>query len=468
MPKKTIKKEKKALPNQPAKPIAPKSKSGQLHILKGMKDVLPADQIYWDFVIDKVRALASDYGYARIITPVLEQTDLFMRSVGRETDIVEKEVYSFADKSGENVTMRPEMTASVARAYNEHGFLAMPQPVKVFYYGPFWRYNRPQSGRYRQFWQIGFEVLGEEHPVIDSQLIFLAYKFCEELGLKVNVQVNSIGCPSCRNDFRQVLLDYYRSKRKNLCEDCKRRMSKNPLRLLDCKEPGCQEAAQDSPQIVDYLCEECRDHFVKVLEYLDSLEIVYSLNPRLVRGLDYYTRTTFEIWPDTDSLTAQSTIGGGGRYDNLVENVGGRPTAAAGFACGLERIILLLKENKVQIPSLPKPDIFLAQLGVTARKETLKLFEKFRQEKIRVAEDFSEDSIKEQLSKASKLGAKFSIILGQKEILDGTILIRDMENGIQEVVDANKIIPEIKKRLEKLAEEQVGNNNQTPITENNV
>ncbi|MFH1598397.1 MAG: histidine--tRNA ligase [Patescibacteria group bacterium] len=454
MPRKPTKKEKTALANLETEP---KNKAHQAHLLKGMKDILPADQKYWDFIFDKVRSMATDYGYSRIETPIMEETGLFVRAVGKETDIVEKEVYSFADKGEENVTLRPENTAAVARAYIEHGFLAQPQPVKLFYFGPFFRYSRPQSGRYRQFWQFGFEVIGEDHPIVDAQLIFLAYKILEEIGLKVSVQVNSIGCPSCRENFQQVLIEYFRSKRKSLCEDCKRRLSKNPLRLLDCKEPACQEVAQDSPQIVDYLCEECREHFVKVLEYLDSLDISYTLNPHLVRGLDYYTRTAFEIWPEGEDLTAQSALGGGGRYDNLIEQVGGRPTSASGFACGIERIIIRLKDKNIPVPGKPAPDIFLAQLGVSARKECLKLYERMRSEKIKVAEDFSQDSIKDQLARASKLKAKLSLILGQKEILDGTILVRDMENGIQEVVDYSKIIPEIQKRLDKI--NNTANNN---------
>lgn len=456
MSRKPAKKIKAEIPPNKEEATELKNKSANLHLLKGMKDILPSDQKYWDFIFDTVRNLGTDYSYSRIETPVMEQTNLFVRTVGKETDIVEKEVYTFTDKGGESVTLRPENTASVARAYNEHGFITFPQPVKVYYYGPFFRYSRPQSGRYRQFWQFGFEVLGEEHPVVDAQLVFLAHQFFKAIGLKVSIQINSIGCPSCRENFRQVLVDYFRSKKRNLCEDCKRRLTKNPLRLLDCKEAGCQEISQEAPQIVDYLCEECREHFVQVLEYLDSLEVAYTLNPYLVRGLDYYTRTTFEIWPEAEEISAQSSLGGGGRYDNLVESIGGRPTPAAGFACGVERIILRLKNKNVPVPQIPPPDVFLAQLGVSARKECLKLFEKFREKKIRVAEDFAKDGIKDQLSRASKQGVKLAIILGQKEILDGTVLIRDMEDGVQEVIDAQKIVPEVRKRLEKLKGEEKG------------
>ncbi|MBU1149145.1 histidine--tRNA ligase [Patescibacteria group bacterium] len=452
MPKKTFKKTKSNQQAAKDELEEPRNKAAQLHLLKGMKDILPDDQDYWNFIYDKVRELGHDYGYGQIATPILEPTNLFIRTVGKETDIVEKEVYSFIDKGEEDVTLRPENTASVARAYIEHGFVAKSQPVKLFYYGPFFRYNRPQSGRYRQFFQFGYEALGEDHPVIDAQLIALAHKFFQEIGLKVSLQVNSIGCPACRENYLQVLVNYFRSKRKNLCDDCKRRLTKNPLRLLDCKEAGCAEVAQDAPQIVDYLCEECRDHFVRVLEYLDSMEITYNLNPQLVRGLDYYTRTTFEIWPDSGETASQSSLGGGGRYDNLIELIGGRPTPAAGFACGIERIIIQLKEKAIDIPRTKKPEIFIAQLGVTARKECIKLFEQFRKEGIKAGEDFAKDSIKDQLSRASRLGVKLAIILGQKEILDGTVLIRDMENGIQEVVDINKVVQEVQKRLAKLNE----------------
>jgi len=423
-------------------------------LLRGMKDILPEDQLYWDFIDQQVVKIAKDYGFERIDTPILEETSLFVRSVGKETDVVEKEMYSFEDKGGDNVSLRPEGTAPVARAYTEHGFLNLPQPVRLYYIGPYFRYDRPQAGRYRQFHQFGFEVFGDGHAVIDALLLMMVYNFYREIGLSVTLQVNSVGCPACRPDYRKALTDYFKTRRNVLCEDCKKRLVKNPLRILDCKEKDCQLVGQDAPQFVDHLCEECNSHFVKVLEQVDEVEVPYVLNSRLVRGLDYYTRTAFEIWPETkpgeqEEQLSQNALGGGGRYDNLIETLGDRPTPAIGYAGGIERLIRDLKENNISVPKPEAREVFVAQLGETARKKSLRLFEELRQNGIRVAENFSKDGIKTQMERADKLKVKFTVILGQKEIMDGTVLIRDMENGIQETVDYSKIISEVKKRLAK-------------------
>ncbi|MFA6552843.1 MAG: histidine--tRNA ligase [Patescibacteria group bacterium] len=420
-------------------------------LLRGMKDILPEEQRFWDFIRQRTDQLAQTYGFARIDTPVLEETSLFVRSIGQETDVVEKEMYSFMDKSNDSVSLRPEGTAGVVRAYIEHGMLNRPQPVKMYYIGPFFRYDRPQAGRYRQFHQFGFEVLGDGHPVIDAQLMMLAYSFFNEIGLSVSLQVNSVGCPTCRESYKKALNEYYRSRKNALCEDCKRRLQKNPLRLLDCKVPDCQLLAQDAPQTVDHLCENCHAHFVKVLEHLDGLEIPYVLNSRLVRGLDYYTGTAFEIWPvvEGESPVNPSALCGGGRYDILVKQLGGAPTAAIGFAAGIERLINEIKARDIKVGMPAGPDVFVAQLGDAARKKALRLYEDLRRAGLRVAETFSKDGIKPQMEMANKLAVKYALILGQKEMLDGTILIRDMENGIQETVDFQKVISEIQKRLSK-------------------
>jgi len=411
---------------------------------------LPDDQIYWDYVRNKVSDVAKTYGYDRIDTPLLEDTALFVRSVGKESDVVEKEMYTFEDKGGDSVSLRPEGTAPVARAYIEHGFLNLPQPVKLFYIGPFFRYDRPQSGRYRQFHQFGFEVFGDEHAVIDAVLLVMVYHLYKELGLPVTLQVNSVGCKECRPEYRKALVDYYKTRKNTLCEECKKRLVKNPLRILDCKENDCQLASQDAPQFVDHLCEECNSHFVKVLEHVDEAEIPYVLNSRLVRGLDYYTRTAFEVWKDSpDEQSSQSALGGGGRYDDLIEELNNRPTPGIGYAGGIERLILELKASNVNVPPAFKPEIFVAQLGETARKKSIRLFEELRKNGIPAAENFSKGGIKPQMERADTLGVKFTVILGQKEIMDNTCLIRDMENGIQETVDYDKIVPEIKKRLAK-------------------
>ncbi len=432
-------------------------------LLRGMKDILPDEQKYWSFITKAVIKLADTYGFSRIDTPILEENSLFVRSVGKDTDVVEKEMYTFEDRSGDLIAMRPEGTAGVVRAYLEHGMLSWPQPVKLFYFGPFFRHDRPQAGRYRQFHQFGFEVLGDSHPVIDSQLMMMAYRLYSDMGVPVTLQVNSIGCPGCRSNYLKALIEYYRSRRNVLCEDCKRRLTKNPLRLLDCKENDCQLLLQDAPQTVDFLCENCNSHFVKVLENLDGLDIPYILNARLVRGLDYYSNTAFELWPqfsgdsqdsgwapeESGQAGRQNALGGGGRYDYLAKQLGGQHTPAIGFACGFERLIVELKERDIKVEEKVLPDVFVAQLGDSARKKALKLFEDLRREGIRVAESFSKDGLKTQMELANKKGVKYALIIGQKELMDDTILIRDMENGIQETVDSQKIIPEIKKRLDK-------------------
>ena len=419
-------------------------------LLRGMRDILPADQNYWDYIYDTARELARDFNYGRIETPILEETNLFVRAVGKETDIVQKEMYTFQDTSGESITLRPEATASIARAYVTHGMLNQPQPVKFWYWGPMFRHERPQSGRYRQFYQFGFEALGEDSPVLDAQIIMIANDFFKEMGLPITVQINSLGTPESRQAFKTELVSYYRSRRGQLCEDCKKRLNKNPLRLLDCKDEGCRGLRNEAPQIVDWLDDGSKNHFMKVLEALDEADVPYVMNPFLVRGLDYYTQTVFEIWPEGDDDEArQNALGGGGRYDLLVEMLGGRPTPATGFAIGVERVISYLRSAEAKVPAVEKPEIFFAQLGEQARIKALALFEEFRKARIPLAEAFSKDSLKAQLEIANKLGAQYTLILGQKEVLDGTILIRDMEAGIQEIVDQKKIVRQIQKKLNK-------------------
>jgi len=417
-------------------------------LLRGFKDILPAEQHYWQFVRETAASFAAGYGFPRIDLPILEEANLFIRSIGRQTDIVEKEMFSFIDQGEGVVVLRPEFTASVARAYINHGMVSLPQPVKFYYWGPAFRHERPQSGRQRQFHQFGFEILGDANPVIDAQVIAIINNFYQQIGLnQISIQVNSIGCPGCRAAYLQELVTYYRSKRKMLCDDCKKRLTKNSLRLLDCKKVSCQFIKNEAPQIIDWLDDDCKNHFMKVVGYLDELNISYKLNPHLVRGLDYYTRTVFEIWPTDKEEGAQSVLGGGGRYDGLVELLGGRPTPAMGVSAGIERTISQLKQQEVKIP-LPVPvEVFLAQIGDAAKVKALILFERLRREEIKVEENFAKDSLKSQLELADKLKVKYALILGQKEVMDGTILIRDMESGVQEVVDFNKIIQELKKKL---------------------
>ncbi len=414
-------------------------------LVRGMRDILPAEWQYWNFVSNKSAEHALAYSFQRIETPVVEKTNLFTRAIGTTTDIVEKEMYSFVDQSEDHLSLRPEYTAGIARAYIEHGMLSWPQPVKLFAMGPLFRHERPQAGRYREFWQYDFEILGEASATADTQLILLGAALFESVGLSVNIQINSVGCPTCRPAYRQALVDYYRTKRAALCEDCKRRLTKNPLRILDCKEEGCHALAAGAPQMVDFLCEVCKQHFVRLLEYLDEVELAYQLNPYLVRGLDYYTRTVFEFW---GSGGGSSALAAGGRYDSLIADLGGNQTPAVGFAGGIERLILELKERQVAVPVTPPPDLFLASLGEGARKKALKLFEDLRRQGVRVAESFTKEGLKSQLEIANRLGVAFALVLGQKELMDGTIIVRDMENGIQEIVDLKKVVVEVGKRLQ--------------------
>lgn len=436
----------------------PKEPTGPFQLLRGMKDLLPADQAYWWWVFDVIRRASEDYGFDRIETPVLEPTGLFVRSEGDTADIVQKEMYSFTDKGGDNISLRPENTPGIVRAYIEHGMLNLPQPVKLWYFGPYFRHDRPQAGRYRQFWQFGFEVIGAPNPIIDAQLILLGRSIYRSLGLDISVQINSLGEPASRAQYVKALQTFFKTKRSELNEEQRLTLQKNPLRLLDSKDPAMKELLTDAPQIIDFLDDVSRQHFVQVLEYLEELEVGYVLNPRLVRGLDYYNRTVFEFWTPDDEL-GQMSLGGGGRYDSLVEHLGGRPTPAAGFAGGVERVITKLHELQRQPPAPPRPSVYLAQLGDPARKKMLRLFEDLRAEGVRVAESLIKDGLKQQLEVANRLGAQYTLIIGQKELMDDTILIRDMENGIQEIVDFKKTVMEVKKRLEKSQA-----NGTTPVT----
>ena len=420
-------------------------------LLRGMKDIISQEQIYWDYIRENAEKIAKDYGFKKIDTPILESTSLFIRSTGKDTDIVEKEMFSFVDEGGDNISLKPELTPGIARAYIGHGMVNLPQPVKLFSIAPVFRRERPQAGRGRQHHQFNLEIIGDKDYIIEAQLLLIAYKFYSTLGIDINIKINSIGCMECRPQYKENLVAYLKSKKIKLCPVCKKRITKNPLRVLDCKEEKCQKAIEGAPQIVDWLCSDCKDHFTKVLECADELDIPYEYDPYLVRGLDYYTRTVFEIWPTNieGPVFRQSALGGGGRYDDLMVNLGGRDVPACGMGLGIERAILKLKENKIEIKKKSEAEVFVAQLGEKARVKALGLFEDLRADGIKVAENFSKGSLRSQLDMANKLGAKATLIIGQKEVLDGTILIRDMNSGIQEEVDFSKIIKEVKKRIKK-------------------
>ncbi len=417
-------------------------------LLRGFRDILSDEQARWTLVRDRVRALAEAYSFDRIELPILERADLFARTLGKQTDVVEKEMYAFEDPSGDLVAMRPEATASVARAFVNHGMFNLPQPVKLWYEGPMFRHDRPQAGRYRQFHQFGFESLGVPDAIVDAQLILIASRLFRDFGIDITIQINSIGTPESRAAYLTELTSFFRPHRNKLSEDDKRRLQKNPLRILDSKDPAIQEILKDAPQIIDWLDEDSKQHFTKVLEYLDEVEVPYQLNPHLVRGLDYYTRTVFEIWEAGDEgERAQNALGGGGRYDGLVELIGGRPTPACGFAVGIERVVKALADRNVSPEPRPHARIFFAQLGDASRRVGLRLFEEFRMVGIPVAEAFGKNALKAQLEVANKLGVDYTLLLGQKEVLDGTIIIRDMDSGAQEIVDATKIVSIMQRKL---------------------
>lgn len=419
-------------------------------LLRGFRDILPDEQFVWEMVEDAARKISNDYSFDRIRLPILEKRNLFERTVGKGTDIIEKELFAFEDRSGEKVALRPEATASIARSYIEHGMINLPQPVKLWYFDPMFRYDRPQAGRYRQFWQWGLEAIGSDEPIIDAQLILICHRFLKELGLDVIVKINSLGNVESRREYIMELTSYFKQFRRKLSEVDKKRLQKNPLRLLDSKEEGMAELKVDAPQIVDWLDDASKQHFMKVLEYLDEAEVPYELDPFLVRGLDYYNRTVFEFFlvdPGEDE-GLQTSLGGGGRYDDLIPMLGGREvTGAAGVAMGVERVIAAMKAKGVEIPKKRQTDIFFCQLGDAARRTGLKVFENFRKAGIGIAEAFGKGSLKAQLEAADKRGSKIALILGQKEVLDGTIIIRDMDSGGQEIVDVNKVVDLVKRQL---------------------
>jgi histidyl-tRNA synthetase len=424
----------------------------ELSTVTGMRDILPQDQKYWEKVRQVAHKIAHDYGYDRIDTPIVEQADLFIRGVGASTDIVEKEAFSFVDQGDDTLMLRPEGTASVARAYIQHGMLNQTQPVKTFYTGPLFRHEKPQSGRYRQFFQFGFEAIGSSAPALDAQMILMGWNILNDLGIESVIQVNSIGCRECRDAYKKALVKHYRSKSKSICENCKARLSKNPLRVLDCKEEGCQEIKSKAPQILDFLDDKCKEHFMTVVGYLDELNLPYAVNPLVVRGLDYYTKTIFEYW-SSDDLEGKNALGGGGRYDDLITLLGGREeTPACGLAIGMDRIVAKMREKNIDVPD-KRYDVFVAQLGDASKKKAMLMYETLRKnENFTVSQAFYENSLKKQLELANKMKVKFTLILGQKEVSDGTIMLRDMAGGVQEVIDFSKIEKEINKRLERYQE----------------
>ncbi len=399
---------------------------------RGTLDVLPQDQPYREFVQDTAGRLAAAYGYARLETPVFEESSLFTRGVGEVTDIVQKELYIFQDRGGQELALRPEGTAPVCRAYLQNGMQILPQPVRLWYWSPIFRYDRPQAGRYRQHTQFGIEAIGEAGAALDAEVIELLWRLYEELGLSgLTLHLNSIGDSKCRPAYLQLLRDYYRDRLELVCNDCEARFERNPLRLLDCKRESCQSVSAGAPPFSDHLCKECAEHFQHLRSYLTEVSIPYTLNPRLVRGLDYYTRTVFEVQPPGEG--SQSSIGGGGRYDGLIEQLGGKPTPGVGFGCGVERVIINLKRQDLPVPAAQKPQVFVAFQSVAARPQAFRLASDLRRTGI-TALTATERSLKAQMRQADALGASFAAVIGQRELEEGTVTLRRLASGSQEMV----------------------------------
>lgn len=430
---------------------------------KGMHDILPEDWPVFQRVFDKAEEVASFYGFLPMQTPHLERNDLFTRTVGESTDIVEKQMFVLKSRGSEQLVLRPEETAPLIRAYLEHGMHVRPQPVMLFAKGSFFRYEQPQKGRFREFHQIDLEAIGDEDAVIDALVIKTFTVLLEELGLKsTTVFLNSIGDPECRSAYRKELTAYYRKKINYLCKDCRRRLKINPLRLLDCKESGCAELKRSAPQMIDYLCPACKKHFKEVLEYLDANNIAYIIDHYLVRGLDYYSRTVFEIFfseipsereeksdvKEQKPQDAPSSLLGGGRYDYLADALAGRHVPAVGAAMGVERIVSLIKEKNLFSKKEKPPKVALIQIGAVAKSRAISLIEEFRKARIPILHSISKENLKNQLTLANKMNIIYALILGHKEALDNTIMVRDMNSGSQELIFQDKLIDYIKKNCD--------------------
>jgi histidyl-tRNA synthetase len=409
---------------------------------RGTQDILPAEQPYWRYIEKAIAEISRLYGYQRIDTPIFEDTGLFKRA-GEYTDIVQKEMYTFTDRGDNSLTLRPEGTPAVCRAYVQHGMQNLPQPVKLYYISPTFRYDRPQAGRYRQHYQFGCEAIGDDDPALDAEVIDMAWRFYKSIGLaKISLQINSIGCKVCRPQYLESLKSYYRQYEGSLCADCKNRLEKNPLRLLDCKQAACQGLAENAPHGADALCPECAAHYEKLQKYLGILGIPFQVNHRLVRGLDYYTRTVFEIQPEEEG--GQSTIGGGGRYDGLIEEVGGKPTPGIGFATGIERIIINLKKENISVPGAPPLQAYVAYMGEAAGDTAFKVTAGLRQAGVSVIISTGSKSLKSQLRQANTLGAAYAVIIGEDEVKAGTATLRHMADAQQEVIAMEELLQRLK------------------------
>ncbi len=417
----------------------------KIQAIRGVKDILPDEIEKWQWVEGKAHTVFARYGFKEIRPPIFEKTKLFSRGIGETTDIVEKEMYTFEDRSGEMVTLRPEGTASVVRAFVEHKMYATQSVQKLYYLGPMFRYERPQAGRFRQFYQIGVEAMGSHNPAVDAEVMIMLMDFFKTLGLTgLKVQLNSLGCDKCRPTYRETLKDSIRMHLSDLCENCNQRYERNPLRVLDCKVPRDKEIATELPKTADHLCDECKDHFQEVRSLLDSTNTPYELDHLLVRGLDYYSHTTFEV--SSSDLGAQNALCGGGRYNMLVEEFDGPSTPCFGFALGLERLISVVPFDKADNLEV-HPDVFIVCLGEEAQKQAFNLTNQLRSQGLSVERDYDGGSMKRQMKKANKSASRFALIIGDDEIKSGKYQLKNMSNSEQLEIAADSCAEEIKKQL---------------------
>lgn len=407
--------------------------------IKGTKDVLPKDVHKNQYIEATALDIASKFGYKEIRTPVFEHTELFQRGVGDTTDVVQKEMYTFDDKGGRSITLRPEGTAGAVRSYLENGLCNEALPQKVCYLISCYRYEKPQAGRLREFHQFGVECFGSASPLADAEIIALAKSLFDTLGVKdLSLEINSIGCPTCRAEYHKALKEYFSSRKDELCDTCKSRLDRNPMRILDCKSPICHEIAEGAPVVIDYLCDECKEHFENVQKYLKAQNIEYTINPQIVRGLDYYTKTVFEFV--SNSIGAQGTVCGGGRYDGLVEELGGQHTPSLGFAMGIERLMLLMKAQGCEFPEAEKPDLFIVALGEKATLKAVEIAKDMREEGFSALLDLNQRSVRAQMKYADKLGAKFNVVIGDNEVEAKTAKLKNMQTGEETEINLDTFV----------------------------
>lgn len=423
---------------------------------KGVPDILPQDQKYWDYIIDIVNKRTLAFGFEKIILPIFEESGLYQKGTGINTDIVQKEMYEvralnqIEDETEKKLALRPEFTPGIIRAYLEHGMQTRTQPVKLLSIGPVFRHDKPQKGRYRQFWQFNLEVIGNNNPLTDALLILLIYQIYSDLGLKnkIILEINNIGCKKCQPKIRKTLINLLEPLQPKLCQACQDRIYSNPLRVLDCKNKKCQKLVSSLPHVIDFICNDCKNHFTHVLEFLDDLKVAYDLNPYLVRGIDYYTSTTFEI-RDKDDPQKLTSLGGGGHYDGLMKLYGGPDTPAIGFAGGVERIVEKLKSEEIKVPIKSKTDIFIIQIGKQAQKKVMSLMTDLSEKNYHISCAVGKDTLSSQLKVANKIQSKLALIIGQREMLDKTIIVKDMEEATQETISQDDLEAYINRKLDE-------------------